>query len=109
MGFFSSLKRLFFATESVTKSAVNKGVEFTKEKSLDVINEGKEALKNIDEKTSGLREAIVEKASDLKDKAVDLVDKAEDLAEKAGDKIAETGQNVWEKAGDLTEKAERCV
>ena len=61
MGFLSSLKRLFFTTESVAKSAVDKAVDFTKEKAGDIAESAKETVSDISEKTSGLRESVMEK------------------------------------------------
>lgn len=106
MGFLSSLKRLFFATESVTKSTIQKGVEYSKEKTHEVIQDGKEAMHTLEEKTAGLRESISHKAEEWKEKAEDIAEKAEDFVENAGEKLAETGKKAWEKVGDMAEKAE---
>lgn len=106
MGFLSSLKRLFFATESVTKSTIQKGVDITKEKTQEVIREGKEAMHTLEEKTAGLRESVSHKAEEWKEKAGDLAEKAEEFVENAGEKLAETGKKAWEKAEDMADKAE---
>ena len=62
MGIFSSIKKLFFATESVAKSAVDKSVDFAKEKGSDLVEKGKDIAEDASEalidKTSGLRDAV---------------------------------------------------
>jgi hypothetical protein len=125
MGFLSSLKRLFFTTESVAKSAVDKAVDYTKEKAEDIVVAAKETATDFSEKTAGLRETVMEKAnaaidkvetvaesawdktkevaSDVADAAEIAVDKAGDLAESAWDKTKDTTANVASKAKDTAE------
>ena len=55
MGLFGSLKRLLFTTESIAKSAVDKTVDFTKEKAGDFADAAKETVADISDKTAGLR------------------------------------------------------
>jgi len=114
MGFINSLKRLFFATESVAKSAVDKSVDFTKEKAGDLSDAVKQKTVDIDEKTSGLRQTVMQKAEvamhKLEDIAEDAVEKAKDLAEDVSD-LAEAGFDkakafggiALDKAKDLAE------
>jgi ElaB/YqjD/DUF883 family membrane-anchored ribosome-binding protein len=87
MGFMSSLKRLFFTTESVAKSAAEKAVEYTKEKAEDLSQSAKEVVSDVTEKTSGLREAVVEKAN------------------AAFEKVESVAENAWEKTKDLADDA----
>ena len=49
MGFLSSLKRLFFTTESVAKSAAEKAADATKDAGKDMFEKGS----NLFEKTKG--------------------------------------------------------
>jgi hypothetical protein len=92
MSFLGSLKRLFFTTESVAKSAVEKTVEYTKEKAEDIAVAAKETVSDFSDKTSGLRETVIEKAN------------------AAMEKVESTAEVVWDKtkdvAGDVADKAE---
>jgi ElaB/YqjD/DUF883 family membrane-anchored ribosome-binding protein len=76
MGFLSSLKRLLFTTESVAKSAAEKAVDYTTEKASDIANAAKDSVGEMVDKTAGLRQAVVEKASAA-------IDKVEAVAETA--------------------------
>jgi len=98
MGFFSSLKRLFFATESVAKSAGEKTVDLAKEKGEEFMDKTKEFAsetgKKVNDKTSGLRDAIEHSAEDFIDKAKEV---AEDLTEKAEDFIEDVNESEFVK------------
>ena len=76
MGIFSSLKKLFFVTESVAKSAAEKSKEFVEDKAEDLADKTKEFVSDagstIMDKTSGLRESISDMAEKGMDKAKDL-------------------------------------
>lgn len=131
MGFLSSLKRLFFTTESVAKSAVDKAVDYSKEKAEDISEAAKEKALEFSEKTAGLRESVMEKATVAFDKvesvaesawdktkevAADVIEATETAVEKAGDfaesawgKTKETATNTTEKTNDLTEETDEFV
>jgi capsid protein len=117
MGILSSLKKLFFATESVAKSTVNHTVETIKEKASDVIEKSNSTISShaekLENKTSGLKDAIIESASKgfgkALDVAEDLVDKTKDIANDVTHKIEvgleKIAQNeTVQKAADFTEK-----
>lgn len=128
MSFLGSLKRLFFTTESVAKSAVEKTVEYTKEKAGDLADAAKETVSDISDKTSGLRETVIEKANaamekvestaevvwdKTKDVASDVADKAESVFEQtkeaastAVDKLEDMADNVWDKTKDKAEEVD---
>ena len=112
MSFLSSLKKLFFTTEAITKSAVDKAVDYTKEKATD-----------FGEQASGLRETVIDKthvageklediadrswdkakdiANDVSGKVDSFFDKAKETAIQTKDKLSE---NEWvQKAGDVAE------
>ena len=82
MGILSDFRKLFFGAKSVGKSALNKTVDFSKEKGEDVLEKTKEVLSDagetFKEKTSGLREAIAEKSEVIIDKAKDIVEDIKD-------------------------------
>lgn len=110
MSFLSSLKKLFFTTESVAKSAVDKAVDYTKEKAVDLVEVAKETATDIGEKTSGLREAVIEKANVALDKVEavteKVVEKAGDVAESAWEKTKDIAENVADVAGKAASKVE---
>ena len=112
MGFFSSIKRLLFAQKAVAKSAAEKTADYAMEKGNDLTDKAKDIVEDtggsIMEKTSGLRDAVMNKAEDLmekgKDLAEDAIEKGKEFAADASD-IAESaiekGKNI---AGDLSDK-----
>ncbi len=110
MSFLSSLKRLFFTTESVAKSAVDKAVDYTKEKAGDIVEAAKETAVDLGEKTSGLREAVVEKATIAYDKVEfvteKVMEKASGVAETAWEKTKDVAENVADAAGKAVDKVE---
>lgn len=111
MGFFSSLKRLFFAGESVAKSAANKTKEAVKDGANDLVDKAsdmaKEASEVVADKTSGLRESILDGTEGVLDKSKDLLgdlkDKANDIMEDVSS--GEIGQTIdaLDKAKDTGE------
>lgn len=112
MGIFSSLKRLLFASESVAKSAADKSVDYVKEQAIEIKEKAKDFIEDAGEKTSGLRESIMEKAGKgletAKDFAGDIGEKAKEVAakvdQKIDEKLEELGQNeTVRKAMDFTE------
>jgi DNA anti-recombination protein RmuC len=98
MGIFSSIKKLFFATESVAKSSIEKSTEYVKEQASDFVERAKEVVQEKSEdfadSTSGLREAISKKAeegfSSVKDMAADLGAKVKDVASTIDEKFDAT-------------------
>ena len=106
MGFFSSLKRLFFVGESVAKSAAEKTGETIKEGATDLSNKAKDVAKEgkdlVIEKTSGLRESIMDGAEDALEKSKEVVG---DLTEKA----KEVAEDVTETAGEWFEQGREKV
>ena len=135
MGFLSSLKRLFFTTESIAKSAVDNAVDYSKEKAGDLADAAKETISDFSEKTAGLRESVIEKAnvafdtveavaetawdktkevaSEVKDAANVAMDKAGIVAEEASEKLKDVAHKVevaaesaWDKAKEKTTGAE---
>ncbi len=110
MSFLSSLKKLFFTTESVAKSAVDKAVDYTKEKAGDLVEVAKETATDIGEKTSGLREAVIEKANVAIEKVEEVtekvVEKASDVAETAWEKTKDVAENVAEATSKVVDKVE---
>ena len=112
MGFLSSLKKLFFATESVTKSAVDKSVDFARDKASElgdqaaglketVIEKAQTAKDNLGDMAGKSWEKAKDIASDVSEKADSFIDKAMDTAIQAKDSLAE---NEWvQKAGDMAE------
>jgi ElaB/YqjD/DUF883 family membrane-anchored ribosome-binding protein len=116
MGVFSSLKKLFFAGESVAKSAVEKSADFVKETAGDAFEKAKdmaeEASVAVGSKTAGLKESIIETASKGFEKASDIageiVEKtkevAADVSHAVEQKVEEISQNeTVKKAADFTE------
>ena len=68
MGIFSSIKKLFFATESVAKSTMEKSADYVKEQTTEIADKAKEVFQDkaedLKESTAGLREAISKKAEE---------------------------------------------
>ena len=100
MGFFSEIKRLLFVKKSVAKSAAEKSGDYIKEKAEDIAESSKEFVKDtgetISHKTSGLRDAVMEKSKDW-------MDKGKDMAEDLGDKGKELFEDISEKGKELYE------
>lgn len=124
MGFFSEIKKLVFASKSVAKNQAEQGLDYGKEKAMDLAESAKNTASNVGEelidRTSGLRDAILEKSSDLvdtvKDKTGDLVgdvtdggymDKAKDFTESIGEKVLSAGSDLKEKfqSNEMVQKA----
>ncbi len=87
MSFFSSLKRLFFTTESVAKSAVDKAKEAGKDK----VSEISESLEKAIDSTQSMGEQVLEKSSDAAKMAWDITketaEKVESMAKNTFDNI----------------------
>lgn len=137
MGFLSEIKKLLFASKSVAKHQGEKGIEYGMEKGAELASKGKDVLSDVGgdiiDKTSGLRDAVIEKSGDtlgslkdtagdalgglkdtagdafggLKDAASDTYDSLADneLVNKAGDFAEGVGEKVIATGGDLLDKA----
>ncbi len=136
MGLFGELKKLFFAGSSVAKSAAEKTGDMMTEHGGDILEKGKNLTENLGEsvlqKTSGLKDAILDGADDLMDSGKDFVSKTSDsildndmvnagkskleevgsilgekgseFAEKFGETSEKIGEKILDKGGDLSEK-----
>lgn len=112
MGFLSSIKRLLFAQKSVAKSAVEKSTDYAREKGNEFTDKAKDIVEDtgssIVEKTSGLRDAVMNKAEDLvekgKDFAEDAYEKGKEFAEDASDMAESAFEKGKDLAGDLSDK-----
>lgn len=113
MGILRDLKNIFFGASAVTKSATEKATDFVKEegdilldKSKDLASKSAEVLS---EKTSGLKDAILDGSSDLmektKEKLIDIGDDFDPVAEKA----KSAGSVFMDKAGEITENVGEVV
>lgn len=137
MGFLSEIKKLLFASKSVAKHQGEKGIEYGMEKGAEIASKGKDVLSDVGgdivNKTSGLRDAVLEKSGDalgdlkssagdalgglkdtagdalggLKDAASSTYDSLADneLVNKAGSFAEDVGGKVMETGGDLLDKA----
>lgn len=117
MGFLSSIRKLFFGVESVSKSAGKKTVEKGKEvgqeiwdNTEDFIDDVKEtavaAGKKMGEKAQEGKEKIKDWASETYEKMQDspIVEKAGEISEKVGEKILGKDKENLRKAQETTEK-----
>lgn len=95
MGLFNDLKKVFFGIESVGKSAVRETKEAAHRASEDILD-----------KTSGLKDAIVDKTGETIEniKSSETVKKAGSSLDNISEKIQESASDVVEKAGDISEK-----
>jgi len=110
MGFFSALKRLFFATESVAKSAIDHTGAVLHEKGQEVSQTITNSTQKIWSAAEGLQERIEEKAAEFSEATGK---KVIEVSDRAWDAIAEKGESLVEKAKevshDLSEKFEEAV
>ncbi len=114
MGFLSEIKKLLFVKKAVAKSQTEKAVDFGLEKGKDIADKSADILKDtgemLSEKTSGLRDSVLEKSGDvfgsLKDTASSTIDsiKDADLVQKAGDTVGGVGETIVAAGGALVEK-----
>ncbi len=112
MSFFSSLKKLFFTTESVAKSAVDKATDYAKDKATELNEQAAGLKETVIDKTQTAREKVSDMANQSWEKAKDIADEVSDKADDILDKAKETAQQVknslaeneWvQKAGDIAE------
>lgn len=112
MGFLSSIKRLLFAQKSVAKSAAEKTADYAMEKGGELTDKAKDIVEDtgssIVEKTSGLRDAVMNKAGDImekgKDFAEDAIEMGKDFAADASDMAESAIEKGKDLAGDLSDK-----
>lgn len=95
MGFFSSIRKLFFGVESVSKSAGRKTVEKGKEV-------GQEIWDNTEEFMGDAKDTAVKAGKHLSEKAVQGKEKAKDWASETYEKLKD--HPVVEKAEEISEK-----
>lgn len=114
MGIIGSLKKLLFASKSVAKSGAEKAGDAAVEK-FDDIKEGAEDLltntgKILQDKTSGLRDAVADSSEDLLGKLGDIKEKATDYmdnldldshVDQLKEKINDVKDTVSDKLEDL--------
>ena len=105
MGFLSSLKRLFFTTESIAKSAVDNAVDYSKEKSGDLADAAKETISDFSEKTAGLRESVIEKANVAYDKVEAVAETAWDKTKEVASEVKDAASVAMDKAGEVADEA----
>lgn len=116
MSFLSSLKRLFFTTESVTKSAIDKATVMGKEK-VNTISDG---VEKIVDNTKDLGEKVFDRTSEaartawdstkiraekMAEKTTDFVDKAGEITREALDNVSENADTIAKTAWDSTKSA----
>jgi DNA-directed RNA polymerase subunit F len=105
MAFLSSLKRLFFTTESIAKSAVDNAVDYSKEKAGDIADAAKVTLSDFSDKTAGLRESVIEKANVAYDKVEAVAETAWDKTKEVAVEVKEAANVAFDKAGEVAEEA----
>jgi len=120
MGILSDLKKIIFGATAVSKTVTGKAGDFIKEEGGDLLDRTKDmATKSgelIADKTSGLKDSIMENSSELIEKAKDkietigddissspIVQKAADISEEVGTKITTVGKDIIDKASDIAE------
>lgn len=118
MGFLSEIKKLLFVKQSVAKSAAEKTTEFVGDKGSEMLSKSKDILSDgvemVGDKTSGLRDSILDKGGDVfdtvKDTAGNMVDTikdnefVQDATEKVGSFTESVGSVVMDKGGDALDK-----
>ncbi len=120
MGFLSEIKKLLFAKKSVAKSAARKSKDYVVDKAEDLEESAKhfanETGSSLKEKTSGLRDSIMDTTGNIVDKGKEawddisekvgeseIVKKAADISEDVGEKILDAGEGFMDKAKDVSE------
>lgn len=127
MGIFSEIKKLFFVTTSVGKSAADKGIDLAKDAGGELVDKAGDLASAAGSKATSLGGDILDKAGDLggnlADKTGDLrdailhsaegtmkmVEKNETLkkvattAENIGEKVLSTGEDLLNKGGEAVE------
>ena len=115
MGIIKDLKNIFFGASALGKSATEKATDFVKEEGDEIIEKAKDlAGKSGDvlrEKTSGLKESIMENSSDLIEKTKSGLGQLGDeiagnpVAQKLGSTTEDIGEKVMEKGSEFLNKA----
>lgn len=104
MGFLSEIKRLLFVKESIAKSAVKKSVDYAKEKGEDIVDKSRDIIEDtgsvIKNKTSGLRDAILENSEStmdyVKEKSEDVMDAVVHTSENLLDNVKEKASEAYD-------------
>lgn len=127
MGIFSEIKKLFFVTEAVGKSAMDKGIDLAKDAGGDILDKAGDIASAAGSKATSLGGDLVDKAGDLGGTLADktdnlrdailhsaegtmnMVEKNETLkkvattAENLGEKVLSTGEDLINKGGEAVE------
>ncbi len=113
MGIFSEIKKLLFASTSVAKSAADMATDSINEAGNELGNKTKDAFNSASEqltnKTSGLRDSVLDKADDLweqsKDMSTDAIEslKNNDLTKQVTDKLGDLKDDLAN--NDMVKKA----
>ncbi len=121
MGILNDLKKIFFASSSIAKSAGEKTTEYVKEHGEDILEKGKDIAENVGstvlDKAKNLKDTVVDKSKDLMDSSEgilgDLSEKVttnetvknlSDKAKNLGDKATEVGGDMLDKFGEVSER-----
>lgn len=119
MGIIKDLKNLFFGASAITKSATGKAADYVKEEGDIFLDKGKDLLEKsggtILEKTSGLKDSILENSSDILEKTKEgltnlgeeiksnpMTEKLADATENIGEKVLNKGEILMDKAGEIS-------
>lgn len=111
MGIFNDFKKLIFGAESLGKSTINKGKDYAKEASEDLIDKAEKVGVAIADKTSGLRDAILHQAEGT----INMVTKSETLknvaesTERIGEKVLSAGEDLIHKGSEQIEKLGQTI
>lgn len=128
MGILNDLKKIFFASSSIAKSATEKTGDYLKEHGDDILDKGKGLAENIGgtvlDKARDLKDSVLDKSQDfveggsdfagglsksvsenemlrgLKDKALDLGEKAAEMGGSALDRFGEVSERVGDQILD---------
>jgi hypothetical protein len=117
MGFLSSIRKLFFGVESVSKSAGRKTVEKGKEVGQEIWDNTEDFVDDVKDTAVAAGKKLGEQARHGKEKAKDwaaetfekiqdspIVEKAEAISEKVGEKILGKDRENLKKAEEISEK-----
>ena len=115
MGIIKDLKNIFFGASAVTKSAADKATDYVQEEGEFLLDKTKDlaskSAETILEKSSGLKDSILEGSEDLmaktREKLIDIGDEIEDNP--LTDKIKTSGEKLMDKAGEISENVGEVV
>lgn len=111
MGILSELKKVLFGAESIGKSAINKGKDLAEEAGEELLQKTSEIASDIGNKTSGLRDSILEKAQDGIESITDneALKNITQKTEGIGKNILETGENLVDKGKETVEQIGKSI